>query len=98
MNSKTNKIDVVICSKELKKLIRQRIKDLNTNLYYVCKIGEFDYKKFSNFMNAEDPMNNNVRVKQMQVIKLCESIGVDVRISIRVNTLTEEMISKFKNE
>jgi hypothetical protein len=34
----------------------------------------------------------------MQVIKLCESIGVDVRISIRVNTLTEEMISKFKNE
>ena len=98
MNAQTSKIDVVICSKELKKLIRKRIKDLNTTLYYVCKVGEFDYKKFSNFMNAEDPMNNNVRVKQMQVLKLCESIGIDVRISIRVNALTEEMTSKFKNE
>ena len=49
-------------------------------------------------MNAEDPMNANVRVKQMQVLRLCKSVGIDVRISIRMNELTEELKNKFKNE
>ncbi len=98
LKKKRDKIDVVICSKELKKLLRKRIKELNTTLYHVCRLGEFDYKKFSNFMNAEDPMNANVRVKQMQVLRLCKSVGIDVRISIRMNELTEELKNKFKNE
>ena len=95
---KTDKIDVIICSKELKKVVRERIKNLNTSLYKVCKVGDFDYKKFSNFMNAEDPMNNNVRVKQMQVLELCKSIGIDVRVSVRVNEITEEVKDKFRDE
>ena len=93
-----SKIDVIICSKELKKVVRERIKNLNTSLYEVCKVGDFDYKKFSNFMNAEDPMNNNVRVKQMQVLELCKSIGIDVRVSVRVNEITEEVKNKFRDE
>jgi len=82
-----NRVDIIVCSKELKRVIRNRIKELDISLYNVCKDGDFDYKKFNNYMNAESPVSHNVTVKQDMLIEFCEFIGIEIRVTIKLHNI-----------
>ena len=90
MNSsipQSNRFDLIVCSQELKKKIKERIDILKLSLYRLCAQLELDYKKTQLWMNLSDPTNSNQRLKQWQVIQLAESLGIDIRITIVMKPL-----------
>ena len=91
MNSsipQTIKFDLIICSQELKKKVKERIDILEISLYRLCEQLGLNYDHTRKWMNLADPINSNQRMKQWQVILLAESLGIDIRITIVIKPLS----------
>ena len=78
----SNKFDIITCSQELKKLIQGRLAELRVSLFKLCEQLDFKYEHVRLWMNIADPINNNQRLKQWQVIRLADSLGIDIRVTI----------------
>ena len=76
------KFDLIVCSQELKKVVKSRIDKLEVSLYRLCDQLNLKYDHVKLWMNMTDPVNNNQRMKQWQVILLAESLGIDIRITV----------------
>ncbi len=77
-----NKIDIIKCSKELKKLIKERIKELNYSIALVCENAGVKYEKFRYYLNCADPLDENARVSQAHILRVCEQLGIVVKIKL----------------
>lgn len=76
------KFDIIICSQQLKKLIKERLDKLKVSLFELCEQLELNYRKVRLWMNLADPINSNQAIKQWMVLIIAESLGIDVRITI----------------
>lgn len=98
MDYKSN-FDIIKCSKELKKLIRQRVGDLGYSLKYVCDNSGVNYDKFRYYLSAENPLDKHISyVKQSHILKVCDQLGIFVKVKIIIQDekKTKEINSQRK--
>ncbi len=81
------RFDLILCSQELKKEIKKRIVKLNVSLFNLCKQLDFNYEWVRHWMNTSEPLSNNRKLKQWHAIRLAESLGIDIRITIVIKPL-----------
>lgn len=79
---KVPNFDLIVCSQELKKEIKARIDKLEISLFRLCDQLDLKYEFVKRWMNMTDPVNANQRMKQWQVIKLADSLGISIRITV----------------
>lgn len=78
-----NNFDIVKCSKELKKLILERIDDLGYKLKYVCDNAGVDYDKFRYYLHTAKPLDKHIyKFKQAHILRICDQLGLIVKIKI----------------
>lgn len=77
--------DIITDSRELKKLIVQRAKELNIHLPYAVKEAGMDWIKFKTFhLNSSN--NEGYRVPQKNLLILAKLLGIDVRIQLVIKS------------
>lgn len=68
-------------SGEIKKLVRQIIKQNGLKLEAVCRESELDYPRVKAWLNARTKW----KIAQNEIIDLCEVLGINVRITLVVS-------------
>ena len=48
-------------------------------------------------MNCKAPLDYNVKITQEEILKICNALGVDIKITIKLLPEEEVVIKKFDN-
>lgn len=77
--------DKLFASKELKKLIVQRLQENNISPYLLSQEAEINWKEFkSYYLNVTDPRDAHRKFNQEKLLKVCELLGIKVKLLLVV--------------
>jgi hypothetical protein len=68
-------------------LVRDRVKTYGVSLFKLCQFCDTDYDRIKFWLNARPSSGKGIRASQDDVIKLCSSLGVTVRITMVVSSV-----------
>ena len=90
--------DIIVSSKELKKLIIERTEELDVKLFHVVKEAGMSWWSFrDNYLYSEDIMSGP-SIRQATILKVCKILGIDVKMTITVVDPDPELITKLRNK
>ena len=89
--------DIVIDSSELKKLIKFRIKELNTTSAAICKANNVSHETFKKYL-SEDKSLSSPNLRQEHLINIAETLGVNIRVQIIIKKIDTVDRSVFEKE
>lgn len=77
-------LDIFIGSKEIKKVIRERITTLGISAYVLCEELGVDYKIFKeNYLNIRNPATVHGRkMKHEDLLKILEALNISAKITV----------------
>lgn len=84
------KRDLIVQSKEIKKLIFDRAEEIDVDLRSVCLREGLDYDRIiKHYLNKDYIVGTGLRpINQKEIITLCESIGIKIKImAIKTNDI-----------
>lgn len=100
MASEGLRFDLMFSSKDLKKLMLDRIKELKVHPYNLCMELGIPFKYWSEYVKMFDTtrvLNMSKRLSQMDIKKIAERIGIYPSLIIRVKDIEEVDVSSLQN-
>ena len=90
--------DIIVSSAELKKLIIKRCEDLDVKLMHVVEDVGLVWQTFrNNYLNNPNALSTPA-VRAENILDICEVLGIDVKISVRIKEPDKEKIFKLKTK
>jgi len=90
--------DIIVSSKELKKLMVERAKELDVSLFHVVRHAGINWSTFrTKYLYSEDVLSRP-SIRQKHVLKVCEILGIDVRVTLNVVDPDKEVLHKLRNK
>jgi hypothetical protein len=70
---------------EVKKQVREAINRHSVSLFALCQVEKMNYDRIKYWLNTRNPLQGRRMVSQNEILELCTSLGIQVRITIAVN-------------
>ena len=81
----------------MKKLIRKKIQEHGASLFKLCKFVGVEYDRIKLWLNSRTREPSQDKLAQNEIIKLMESLGVSVRITLVVSEVSLPESVKLMN-
>ena len=91
------KSDIILLSRELKKLIIDRLTELNISKFQLCEDLEIDYEKFKYYLNCSEAPKY-ASITQGELLNIASALGVAVRVTIVMLPKEKATAKKFDKE
>tara|TARA_Y100000814_G_scaffold293633_1_gene276287 strand:+ start:9918 stop:10244 length:327 start_codon:yes stop_codon:yes gene_type:complete len=89
------RFDIIKCSKELKKVILERVNKLNISMYMLCEELNINYDRVKRYMNCKDPLDYNVKITQQEILMVCDALKIDIRVTISIQPEENVKVKSF---
>jgi len=90
--------DIIVSSKELRKLIVERADELDVNIFHVVREAGLNWSTFKKrYLYSEDILSRP-SIRQENILKVCEVLGLDIKLTITVTEPDKELLHKLRNK
>ena len=88
----------MVSSKELKKLISERAKELDVSLFHVVRHCGLNWTTFKlNYLYSEDILSRP-SIRQEHILKVCKILGIDAKITLTVVDPDPKVLFELRNK
>ena len=100
---KKRAFDVIFCSRDIRKIIISRIKELKISPYLMCKNLKVNHAAFEAYLRTFNPLNmqkGNIvnEIKQEDILSVAKALGIDVSIRLTLKDVKNVDVTKFQLE
>ena len=90
--------DIIVSSKELKKLISERAKELDVKLFHVVRHAGINWGTFKlNYLYAEDILSGP-SIRQEHILKVCKTLGINARMTLTIVDPDPKVLHELRNK
>ena len=76
------KFDILLCSGELRKAIRENMDMNNICPFRLSAKLRIGYERFRLYLNTTDPRKSTLNIKHEEMIRLCKEVGISFKLVI----------------
>ena len=94
------KYDLIICSQEVKKIIKQRISQSHLNVEQICQRLDLDFVHIREYLRTISPIRKKQQgrgmIAQWELFRLSEALGINIKVTLMLSPFEDCLINKIK--